>query len=174
MADPDDGDEVYWFRPEARGVIPLESFHVPQNLAKLVRQEPFEVVSDRDFEAVMRACAERSSTWISDEIIDAYTALHQWGYAHSVECRLDGRLVGGLYGVALGGIFFGESMFHRVNNASKVALVHLVRTLRQGGYVLLDTQYTTDHLAQFGAIEISRADYEQRLAQALAIETTWE
>ena len=172
MADPDD-DAVYWFRPEKRGVLPLDRFHVPKNLQKLVRQGAFEVVVDRDFEGVMRACADRDSTWISEEIIDAYTALHEWGCAHSVECWQEGRLVGGLYGVALGGAFFGESMFHRVSNASKVALVHLVQRLRKGGYVLLDTQYTTPHLEQFGVVEIPSAEYERRLERALTVRATW-
>ena len=173
MADPDDADAVYWYRPERRGVLPLDAFYVPRNLARLVRRRCFEVVSDRDFSAVIRACANRSTTWISEEIIEAYTALHRWGYAHSVECWQDGVLVGGLYGVALGGAFFGESMFHRVSNASKVALVHLVERLRTGGFVLLDTQYVTEHLKQFGAVEISGALYEHRLAEALGVEAHW-
>ena len=173
MADPDDDDAVYWYRPERRGVLSLDAFYVPQNLARLVRRACFDVVSDRDFPAVIRACAKRSTTWISEEIIDTYTALHRWGYAHSVECWQDGVLVGGLYGVAIGGVFFGESMFHRVDNASKVALVHLVRRLRAGGFVLLDTQYVTDHLKQFGVVEISGAQYERRLAEALGGEARW-
>ena len=173
MADPDDDNAVYWYRPEQRGILPLDAFYVPQNLARLVRQEHFDVASNRDFPAVIRACANRRTTWISEEIIDTYTALHRWGYAHSVECRQDGVLVGGLYGVALGGAFFGESMFHRVDNASKVALVHLVRRLRSGGFVLLDTQYVTDHLKQFGVVEIPDAEYEHRLAEALGVEARW-
>lgn len=173
MADPDDGNAVYWFRPERRGILPLDGFSVPKKLARLVRQERFEVVSDRDFPAVIRACAHRESTWISEEIIDVYTALHQWGYAHSVECWQDDVLVGGLYGVALGGAFFGESMFHRVSNASKVALVHLVRRLKAGGFVLLDTQYVTEHLRQFGVIEIPYTVYEHRLIEALEVEARW-
>lgn len=173
MADPDDDDAIYWFRPEQRGVLPLDGFRVPKNLARLVRQERFEVVSDRDFPAVIRACAARSTTWISDEIVEVYGALHAWGYAHSVECWQEGVLVGGLYGVTLGGAFFGESMFHRVSNASKVALVHLVRRLRAGGFVLLDTQYITEHLAQFGAVEIPGAEYERRLAEALRVDARW-
>ena len=111
MADPGDDNEVYWYRPERRGILPLDAFYVPRNLARLVRQGRFEVASDRDFAAVIRACADRSTTWISEEIIDTYTALHRWGYAHSVECRQDGVLVGGLYGVALGGVCFGEAVF---------------------------------------------------------------
>lgn len=172
MADPDDG-AVYWYRPPRRAVLPLDAFHVPKNLAKRVRQAPFEVATDRAFEAVMRACAERSETWISEEIIAAYTALHRHGLAHSVECWQDGRLVGGLYGVALGGAFFGESMFHRVTDASKVALVHLVRRLRRGGFVLLDVQYATPHLQQFGVIEIPAETYERRLGEALPRDARW-
>ena len=173
MADPDDGNAVYWYRPERRGILPLDRFTVPKNLARLVRRKCFEVVSDRDFPAVIRACAHRKSTWISEEIIDVYTALHRWGYAHSVECWQDDVLVGGLYGVALGGAFFGESMFHRVSNASKVALVHLVRRLKAGGFVLLDTQYVTAHLRQFGVIEIPGNVYERRLVEALEVEGHW-
>ena len=173
MADPDEDDEIYWFRPEHRGVLPLDGFHVPKNLARLVRQERFEVVSDRDFPAVIRACAARSTTWISDEIVEIYEVLHQWGYVHSVECWQEGVLVGGLYGVTLGGAFFGESMFNRVSDASKVALVHLVRRLQAGGFVLLDTQYNTEHLNQFGVVEIPCAEYERRLAKALRVEARW-
>ena len=173
MADPDEDDEIYWFRPEHRGVLPLDGFHVPKNLARLVRQERFEVVSDRDFPAVIRACAARSTTWISDEIVEIYEVLHQWGYVHSVECWQEGVLVGGLYGVTLGGAFFGESMFNRVSDASKVALVHLVRRLQAGGFVLLDTQYNTEHLNQFGVVEIPCAEYERRLARALRVEARW-
>ncbi|GIV59314.1 MAG: leucyl/phenylalanyl-tRNA--protein transferase [Rhodothermaceae bacterium] len=174
MADPRDGDAVYWFDPDPRAVIPLDAFHVPKSLARLVRKGTFEVVTDRDFEGVMRACADRPETWISEEIIQAYVALHRLGHAHSVECRRHGRLAGGLYGVALGGAFFGESMFHRERDASKVALVHLVERLRRGGFVLLDTQYLTPHLARFGAIEIPRAEYRRRLAAALRIDARWQ
>ena len=173
MADPDEDNAIYWFRPEQRGVLPLDGFHVPKNLARLVRQERFEVVSDRDFPAVIRACAARSTTWISDEIVEVYVTLHQWGYAHSVECWQDDVLVGGLYGVTLGGAFFGESMFNRVSDASKVALVHLVRRLQAGGFVLLDTQYNTEHLNQFGVVEIPCDEYERRLAEALRVEARW-
>ena len=177
MADPDRGDEVYWMDPDPRGILPLDAFHVPKNLKKLLRRAPFEVTADRDFGAVMRACAEpasgRESTWISEEIVAVYTAFHRRGAAHSVECRQEGRLVGGLYGVAIGGAFFGESMFSRVSEASKVALVHLVACLRRGGFALLDTQFVTPHLAQFGAVEIPRAAYKRRLADALAAPADW-
>lgn len=178
MADPDQGDEVYWMDPDPRGILPFDAFHVPKNLKKLVRRRPFEVASDRDFEAVMWACAEpapgRESTWISEDLVEVYTALHRRGAAHSIECRQEGRLVGGLYGVALGGAFFGESMFSRVSEASKVALVHLVACLRRGGFGLLDVQFVTPHLAQFGAVAIPQAAYKRRLAAALALPADWE
>lgn len=171
------GDEVTgtigWYAPDPRGILPLDAFHVPGNLAQLVRRDPFEVVSDRDFSATIRACADRERTWITPPVIEAYTELHRMGYAHSVECWQEGELVGGLYGVAIRGAFFGESMFYRVSNASKVALVHLVRQLRAGGYTLLDVQYANPHLEQFGVIEISRSAYQQRLNEALQHETTW-
>lgn len=173
MADPDEDDAIYWYRPEERGILPLDAFHVPKNLEKLVRREVFEVTADRDFERVVRACADRQTTWISDEIIRAYTELHHLGHAHSVECWQDGALAGGLYGVALGGAFFGESMFYRVSNASKVALVHLVRRLRERGFLLLDTQYTTPHLEQFGVCAVSRPAYERRLREALQADARW-
>ena len=171
------GDDVTgaigWYAPDPRGILPLDDFHVPDNLARLVRQDPFEVVSDRDFAATIRACADRERTWITPPVIDAYTELHETGYAHSVECWQEGKLVGGLYGVAIRGAFFGESMFYCVSNASKVALVHLVRQLRVGGYTLLDVQYSNPHLEQFGVVEISRDAYQQRLADALQREATW-
>src|SRR5690606_4325884 len=163
MADPDQDDALYWYAPDPRGVLPLDGFLVSRNLRRPVRQGRFEVTTDRASEAVMRACAApasgRETTWISPEIVEAYTALHRLGAAHSVECWRDGALVGGLYGVAIGGAFFGESMFHRERDASKVALVHLVRHLRAGGFTLLDVQFVTPHLAQFGAVEIPRPAY---------------
>lgn len=178
MADPDEGDSLYWFAPDPRAVIPLdERFHVSKSLRRLLRQQPFAVTADRAFSEVLRACAEpaagRESTWISDEITDAYTELHRLGHAHSVECWEDERLVGGLYGVRVGAAFFGESMFHTARDASKVALVHLVERLRAGGFVLLDTQFLTDHLARFGAYEISRDAYERRLAVAVTTHADW-
>jgi leucyl/phenylalanyl-tRNA--protein transferase len=178
MADPDQDDEVYWMNPDPRGIIPLDGFHVPSTLRKLVRREPFEIVADRNFEGVMRACAApapgRETTWISEEFIGVYSALHRRGAAHAVECRHEGRLVGGLYGVAIGGAFFGESMFSRARDASKVALVALVACLRRGGFSLLDTQFVTPHLEQFGAVAIPQAIYKQRLAAALAAPADWE
>lgn len=164
---------IGWFSPDPRGIIPLDTFHIPARLARVIRQGRYDVVVDRDFAGVMRACAERpgEGTWISDEIIDAYTALHRLGIAHSVEARREGRLVGGLYGVHLGGAFFGESMFHRETDASKVALAALVDRLRRHGFVLLDTQWVTPHLEQFGAVEIPRAEYLRRLKAALGRES---
>lgn len=173
MAEHGDATEVYWVEPRWRGVIPLEGFHVPRSLARVVRKDRFRVTADTCFRDVMTACAEprpgREETWINSEILDAYTALHQLGFAHSIECWHDGTLVGGLYGVALGGAFFGESMFSRATDASKVALVHLVSRLRQGGYQLLDTQFWTEHLGQFGTEEVPQATYVRRLRQALTV-----
>lgn len=173
MADPRREDRISWYAPNPRGILPLDQFHVPGNLAKVVRRGTFNVTSDRDFAGVIRACAERDSTWISEQIIRVYTELHRMGFAHSVESWSDARLAGGLYGVAIGGAFFGESMFFRETDASKVALVHLVRQLRRGGFTLLDTQYSTPHLEQFGVIEISRSEYEERLADAILREAEW-
>ncbi|HEX7069173.1 MAG TPA: leucyl/phenylalanyl-tRNA--protein transferase [Rhodothermales bacterium] len=173
MADPDEGDEIYWYRPDPRAILPLDAFHIPRNLRRTVRRGTFEVTFDRAFERVMRACADRESTWISEEIVRTYALLHRAGLAHSVECWIGEELAGGLYGVALRGAFFGESMFHSVTDASKVALVHLVNRLRAGGFKLLDVQYATPHLAQFGIVEIPASEYERRLAEALAVDAKW-
>ena len=175
MAESAEDPELFWVDPERRGVLPLDGFHIPRRLKKTVRQGRFQVTADRDFLGVLRGCAERTpsrkSTWINTEIIRLYTALHAMGAAHSLECWLDEggspMLAGGLYGVALGGAFFGESMFSRATDASKVALVHLVARLRRGGFTLLDTQFVTAHLARFGALEISRRIYRKRLDTAL-------
>jgi leucyl/phenylalanyl-tRNA---protein transferase len=171
MADAADDPELFWVDPTRRGVLPLDAFHVPRRLARLVRQDRFAVCCDTAFEGVMCGCAEsnekRPNTWINREILRLYGALFARGAAHSVECWLEGDLVGGLYGVSLGAAFFGESMFSRVTDASKVALVHLAARLRLGGYRLLDTQFLTPHLAQFGGTEISRARYHRLLAEAL-------
>ena len=171
MAESADDPELYWVDPVQRGILPLDKFHLPRRLARTVRSERFNIECDRNFGAVMRGCAEptaeRPQTWINDEIVAVYSALHESGHAHSVEAYSDGALVGGLYGVSLGGVFFGESMFSRVTDASKVALVHLVARLLRGGYRLLDTQFVTGHLQRFGAIEISRARYRHLLAGAL-------
>jgi len=162
---------LHWIDPEWRGVLPLDQVHVPKRLARTIRQDRFTVTVNRCFAQVMRACAEpapgREQTWINGQILSLYNALHRQGHAHSVETWFDGHLVGGLYGVSLKGAFFGESMFSRMTDASKVALIHLCARLRAGGYVLLDTQFITGHLTQFGTIEIPRRDYLQRLADAL-------
>ncbi len=174
MAHPD-GD-IYWYDPDPRTILPLdEGFHVSRSLARTVRQGKFEIRIDTDFTAVMRACAQpsaqREETWINEELIYAYTRLHELGFAHSVEVWQDGRLVGGLYGVAIRGLFAGESMFSVQRDSSKVALVHLVQRLRQRRFQLLDTQFMTEHLRQFGAIEIPADNYKIRLAYALTIAT---
>ncbi len=173
MADVD--GSIYWYDPDPRAVIPLDDFHVPRRLARRIRQGQFEVRFDTAFRAVMTACAQsapgRESTWINDEIISSYCELHELSFAHSVECWLDGELVGGLYGVSLRGFFAGESMFSRVTDSSKVALVALVEHLRRRNFLLLDTQFTTKHLKKFGAVEIPRADYLRRLDAALRAET---
>ncbi len=171
MAERRDGERLYWLDPELRGVQPLDAFHLPRRLARTVLSDTFEVRCDTAFAQVMQGCAaptpDRPETWINPEIERLFGALHVMGYAHSVECWRQGRLVGGLYGVALGGAFFGESMFSAARDASKVALVHLVARLRLGGFRLLDTQFVTEHLARFGAIEIPRAEYRRRLLVAL-------
>jgi leucyl/phenylalanyl-tRNA---protein transferase len=177
MSEGAEDPDLFWVDPERRGILPLEAFHVPRRLKKTVRRGAFEIRSDTDFEAVMRGCAEehpgRPSTWINASILRLYRALHERGHAHCVEARQDGVLVGGLYGVSLRAAFFGESMFSRVPDASKVALVHLVARLVAGGFKLLDTQFVTAHLAQFGAIEIPRAAYRRRLAAALRADASY-
>lgn len=164
--------EIYWYDPDPRAIIPLdENFHVPRSLARRIRQGGFTVRVDSAFRQVITACAQpapdRPTTWITEPIIDIYCELQRLGYAHSVETWIEGELVGGLYGVALNGLFAGESMFSRAADSSKIALVYLVEQLRRGGFVLLDTQFMTDHLRRFGTIEISRAEYQQRLRMAL-------
>jgi leucyl/phenylalanyl-tRNA--protein transferase len=170
MAENADDPALYWIEPELRGIIPLETFHVPSRLARTVRAEPFAVVCNRDFEAVLDGCAEpgpgRTRTWINGRIRNLYRKLYDIGHCHTVEVYDGQALVGGLYGVSLGRAFFGESMFHVARDASKIALVHLVARLRAGGYRLLDTQYLTDHLKMFGTREISRARYQRELAKA--------
>jgi leucyl/phenylalanyl-tRNA--protein transferase len=171
-----DEGEIRWYSPDPRGIIPLDAFHVPSRLARVIRSGRFRIEIDRDFPAVIRACAqvdrkdEDPGTWIDSEILTSYIALHRHGFAHSVEAWEGERLAGGLYGVALGGAFFGESMFHRVTDASKVALASLVERLRARGFTLLDVQWVTPHLEQFGAIEIPRSDYLELLQQALALD----
>jgi leucyl/phenylalanyl-tRNA--protein transferase len=173
MAESADDPGLYWIEPERRGILPLESFHVPRRLARLVRQDRFAVTVDTAFDAVIDGCATpapgRQRTWINGRIRQLYTTLYSLGHAHSVETWADGELVGGLYGVRLNGAFFGESMFSRARDASKVALVHLAARLRRGGFRLLDAQFITDHLSQFGAVEISRRAYQKRLDEALRV-----
>ncbi len=171
MAESRKDDELFWVDPEWRGILPLDGLHIPRKLRKKLRAGVFGVRVDTAFEMVIRRCAEptpeRPDSWINDEIVRLYTDLHHMGRAHSVECWLDGALVGGLYGISLGTAFFGESMFTRETDASKVALCHLVACLRHGGFTLLDTQFLTGHLARFGAVEISRDEYRDRLSAAL-------
>jgi leucyl/phenylalanyl-tRNA--protein transferase len=171
MAEQRDDPTLYWIDPEKRGVLPLDDFHVPRRLRRTVRRGEFEVCCNTAFADVIRACAApgegRDESWINDEIVSLYTTLNEMGRAHSVEAWKDGELVGGLYGVGLGAAFFGESMFSTVRDASKVALVHLVARLGKGGFELLDTQFVTDHLAQFGVVEIPRSGFRQILASAL-------
>lgn len=174
MAESRTSEELFWFNPEERGIIPLERFHIPRSLQKFMRLCPYRLTVDTAFTNVIRACAEtprhhESGTWINDPIIQLYSDLHQRGYAHSVECWQGDELVGGLYGVSLGGAFFGESMFSRSENASKLALVALVSILREAGYTLLDTQYVNPHLRQFGVVAIPKADYLLRLNNALSV-----
>jgi leucyl/phenylalanyl-tRNA---protein transferase len=173
MAENADDEALHWYEPQARGIIPLERFHVSRSLAKTVRQDRFEIVADRDFDAVIEGCAgggpDRQKTWINRPIRRMYRALFGLGHCHTVEARMGGHLVGGLYGVSLGGAFFGESMFHRATDASKVCMVHLVARLKHAGYGLLDAQFVTTHLTTFGAVEISRRDYKQALGAALRI-----
>ena len=162
MASPD--GEIAWFSPDPRGIIPLdEGFRVPHGLRRALKKGAFEIRVDTAFETVMRQCAAREETWINEEIIASYVELHRCGHAHSVEAWLEGRLAGGLYGVTLGGAFFGESMYHEVTDASKVALHALVMRLRARGFELLDTQWLTPHLETFGAVAIPRAEYRERL-----------
>lgn len=173
MSESADDPEVFWVSPVRRGILPLDRFHLSRRLARTVRSDRFEVTVDRDFEAVIAGCAApapgREGTWINATIRGLYGELFRMGHVHTVETRRDGRLVGGLYGVRIGGAFFGESMFSLETDASKVALVHLVARLVAGGFVLLDTQFITEHLAQFGTTEIPREAYRARLATATGI-----
>lgn len=162
-----DNGEIAWFSPDPRAIIPLDTFHVPHGLKRTLKKGVFEIRINTAFEDVMRACARRDETWISEVILESYVNLHRQGHAHSVETWLDGKLVGGLYGVAIGGAFFGESMFHEATDASKVALHALVERLRARNFTLLDTQWLTPHLLTFGAIEIPRAEYQRRLGKSV-------
>ena len=171
MAESAEDDRIFWVDPEKRAILPFETFKASRSLRKTVRSDRFDIVVDDDFDAVIEACAapapERENTWINAEIRRLYRELFDLGFVHTIECRREGRLVGGLYGVALGAAFFGESMFHRDTDASKVALTHLAARLRAGGFELLDTQFMTKHLASLGAIEIPRDAYHRRLAEAV-------
>ena len=160
---------IEWFSPDPRAILPLDGFHLPHTVARLTRRNAFEIRTNDSFTEVMRQCANRAETWINDEIIESYTRLHELGYAHSVETWSEGQLIGGLYGVAIGGAFFGESMFHRVRDASKYALWGLVEQMRARRFVLLDTQWITPHLRKFGAIEISRTEYLHLLSAAVSL-----
>jgi leucyl/phenylalanyl-tRNA--protein transferase len=177
MAESAEDPTLFWVDPETRGILPLEKFRVSRGLQRKLRRGLFEVRCDTAFEEVVRACAartsERPTTWINEEIIRLYLGLHAMGHAHSVECWGDGELAGGLYGVCIGGAFFGESMFSRTTDASKIALAHLVARLRHGGYQLLDTQFVTSHLEQFGVTEIGRNEYQEILSSALAADASF-
>lgn len=173
MAESRDHPELYWFNPSRRGVLPLDDFHIPRSFRKYLRKQPFTIRVDADFEGVIRACADiarkSNETWINDDIIALYCELHHMGHAHSVESWRNNELVGGLYGVSLGGAFFGESMFSREAEASKVALVYLVELLCEAGYILCDTQFVNDHLLQFGVKEIAKRSYMTKLDKALKV-----
>ena len=177
MGERHDDPSLYWVSPELRGIIPLQQFHVPRRLARSMRNTSFSITTDTAFGQVMRECAApgpgREQSWINDEILRLYGALFASGHAHSVECWQDEKLVGGLYGVQLGAAFFGESMFSRARDASKMALVQLVDMLNRGGFTLLDTQFLTGHLTQFGAIEIPRHDYLRLLQDAIRRHAIW-
>ncbi len=177
MAETRDARDLFWLDPERRGVLPLDGFHLPRRLRRTALSDEYEVAVDTRFEAVIDGCAApspgREESWINREIRALFVALHQQGHAHSVECLHGGMLCGGLYGLVIGGVFFGESMFSRRRDASKVALVHLVARLRRGGFTLLDTQFITEHLAQFGALEIPRARYLDLLGAAASLAARW-
>ena len=178
MAETRRGNRLYWLDPEQRGVLPLDGFHLPRRLLRTVQSGAYRVTGDRNFPAVIAACAAsapgREDTWINPEIERLFAELHAAGHAHSVECWDGDAMVGGLYGVSIGAAFFGESMFSTARDASKVALVHLVARLRVGGYRLLDTQFTTSHLEQFGTVEVQRDDYKAMLADAVDQTARWD
>ena len=172
MAESYSDQKIYWINPQNRGILPLGSLHISKSLRKTIRQKSFYVTYNNNFRHIIQECAKigsrRPETWINQEIMEAYIELHKIGYAHSIECWIDNEIVGGLYGIALGGAFFGESMFSQQSNASKIALVHLVAILKDRGFILLDTQFTSDHLETMGVIEISRKNYLKQLKNALA------
>jgi leucyl/phenylalanyl-tRNA---protein transferase len=175
MSESADDPELFWVEPDIRGIIPLDGFHVSKSLQKAIRKAPFDIRFDTAFDQVVEKCAEaaedRPSTWINQQIKDLYGALHRLGHAHSVEAWEGDELVGGLYGVTLGSAYFGESMFSRRTNASKICLVYLVERLRERGFTLLDTQFTTEHLKTFGAVDIPKAEYGVLLDKAMESET---
>jgi len=167
MAESAGSDEIFWVEPQMRGIFPLDGFHLSRSLRRRLLRSDFTVTVDRGFADVVTACADRPETWINSQIFDLYLALHRMGYAHSIEIRRDDALIGGVYGVALGRAFFGESMFSRATDGSKIALANLIARLRTGGFVLFDTQFLTPHLKSLGAIEIPQADYLERLHTTL-------
>jgi len=174
MAEDREDPDLFWIDPRMRGIIPFEEFHIPRRLQREIRKMPFHVTFNTEFEQVMEGCAEstdrRPRTWINDKILTLYTSLHRMGHAHSVEVWQDDDLVGGLYGVSLGGAFFGESMFSRHRETSKIALVYLVARLIRGGFTLLDSQFVTKHLERFGAVEVPRATYRSLLAESITVD----
>ena len=173
MAESKEDTSVFWVEPENRGILPLDNFHVSHSLKRIIRKNVFEITMDTAFYDVVCGCADRSETWINAPILEAYCVLFDLGLAHSVECRRNGELVGGLYGVALGGAFFGESMFSKAENASKMALWALVERLKKNGFVLLDTQFLTPHLASMGGIEIPQKQYLKLLKKALNLKASF-
>jgi leucyl/phenylalanyl-tRNA--protein transferase len=182
MGDPEGNnskDELNWYSPELRGIIPLDKFKIPKNLAKLYRNNKFRITVNRNFEEVIKECANSNNRklegtgWITPPIIDLYVELHKMGFAHSVEIYLEGKLVGGLYGITIGGAYFGESMFTKITDASKIALVYTVQRLNERGFKLLDTQFINQHLVQFGAIEIPKEEYMKKLEEALQVKTSF-
>lgn len=170
----DERGRIGWYSPDPRAIFPLDAFHVPRSLRKTMKKHPFEIRVNTAFREVMLGCADRDQTWINDRILDNYTALHEKGICHSVEAWKDGTLVGGLYGVALGGAFMGESMFSRVSDASKVCLVALIERLRERGFILLDSQMPTEHLQKFGQILIPREEYLRRLGEAVKLDRRFD
>jgi leucyl/phenylalanyl-tRNA--protein transferase len=173
MAEHAEAEEIFWIDPRRRGVLPLEGLHISRSLARRIRRAAYEVTLDADFEEVLRGCADRPETWINPQIFALYMALHGRGQAHSIEIWQEGALAGGVYGVTLGGAFFGESMFSRRTDASKLALAHLAAHLSACGFTLFDTQFITPHLARMGAVEISREAYHQQLQAALRADADW-
>ena len=171
---PDETDEIRWYRPDPRAILPLNGFHCSRSLARKIKRKTFEVTYDKGFRDVMKACAARAETWINDEFLRAYGRLHDLGQAHSVEVWSDKKLVGGVYGVQLNGAFFAESKFHTARDASKIALYHLVEHLNEGGFKLLEVQFLTPHLASLGAIEISDREYQQKLKKALLVQASFK